>query len=47
MWNTLWFYQKPVSPTPVPHETQLDGSDTAQSWDVVLKGYLKEIDVKE
>ncbi|KAG8215627.1 hypothetical protein J3R82DRAFT_7496 [Butyriboletus roseoflavus] len=40
-WNTMWFFQKPVSS--VAMTTKMELTRTRHSWDNVLKGYLEEI----
>ncbi|KAG6371808.1 hypothetical protein JVT61DRAFT_9164 [Boletus reticuloceps] len=40
-WNTMWYYQKPVSATPASNQLRL--ARTVHRWDAMLKEYLEKI----
>ena len=40
-WNTVWFYQKPISGR--QQQTRLTLRKGTRTWNEVLNGYLREI----
>ena len=41
LWNTLWYYQKPVSGTVATNKLQM--VRMVRTWDAILRAYLEEI----